>query len=380
MAFASLAVGEAQKVAPAAVEMRVAEWLDATRLHARGQFDERAASVARWPPDVTRVVVDRVIRDARRVEMPESDRAALRTALGRGLLLHTDIAIAERTSEMHTASGGRTLRVLDARLVGGQRFSIHWGLARLLADALSREPATAPLALTWYRAAAAMIQQWADLGQLSAYLSAAFDALPDDSVLLLYRGSLHQGQADPRVQAYLARSRAPDAFTIDRVAITVRIEAPAVELAAAERFLRRALALDGALAEAHVRLAHVLEALGKPEEALPHARRAQSSPLPEYLDYYGAMVLGRIADRLGDAAEARAAFERAVARYPRSQAAQVALSRVVLAEGRSPGAVEALVSALGPDADAPEDPWSRYFRVHEPPAAERLEELRRSVP
>ena len=129
--------------------------------------------------------------------------AELRTTLARGLLLHTDIATAERTTDVDKATGARTLRVLDGRRVDAQRFSIHWGLGRQLADALARDTQTAPIALAWYRAVGALFQQWADLGQLSAHLSAASDTLPDDPVLLLYRGSLHQAYADARVQAYL---------------------------------------------------------------------------------------------------------------------------------------------------------------------------------
>jgi tetratricopeptide (TPR) repeat protein len=383
---ASESVGYAQNVTRAAVEARTAQWQNAVLLHTRGQFDDAAATVARWPPDVTRIVVKQFIDhsrerlDERRAKMLERDRAELRRTLARGLLLHTDIAITERTTHVDTATGARTLRVLDGRRVDAQRFSIHWGLGRQLADALAPDAGTAPIALSWYRAVGALFQQWADLGQLFAHLSAASDTLPDDPVLLLYRGSLHQAYADARVQAYLEPLRAPGAFTINRTGLVLSIEEPSVELGTAERFLRRALALDQSLAEAHIRLAHVLDTRGRAEEALPHARQAVSSPLPEYLGYYGHMVLGRIASRLGDRGEARAAFERAMGKYPRSQAAQVALSRVALSDGRGLNAADALVAALGPTEDAAEDPWTQYLRVHEPGAAERLNELRRMVP
>jgi tetratricopeptide (TPR) repeat protein len=386
VALAPASLAEGQKFAPAAVEMRVGEWRNAIRAHGRGQFDDVAASVARWPPDLTRIVVDQAIRqarerlDGRRADVGERERAEARAALAKGLLLHTDIAIAERTTETATAAGGPALRVLDAKVVAGRRFSNHWGLARLLADALAKEPATAPIAASWYRAVAALYQQWADLGQLLAHLNAASDALPDDPVLLVYRGSLHQAHADPRVQAFLERQRAPGAYTINRVATTLPIDEPAVELGTAERYLRRALALDPTLAEARIRLAHVLDARGKTREALAPARQAIDSPLPGFLEYYGAMVLGRIESRLGHPAEARAAFERAAARYPRSQAAQVALSQIALGEGRGPDAAAALVVALGPASDEDEDPWSQYFRVHEPGAQARVDAFHRSVP
>ena len=87
VALAPAPVGYAQNVAPAAVEMRTAQWQDAVRLHTRGLFDDTAATVARWPPDVTRMVVQQIIDQSRkrlterRGKLLESDRAALRTAL-----------------------------------------------------------------------------------------------------------------------------------------------------------------------------------------------------------------------------------------------------------------------------------------------------------
>lgn len=403
-------ISYAQDVTRAAMEVRTAQWQEAVRVHTPGQFDTAAAMVARWPPDATRTVVKQFIDqsrgrlDERRAKVVESGREELRTTLARGLLLHTDIATAERTTDVDTARGARALRVLDGRPVDTQRFSIHWGLGRQLADALARDAGTAPIALSWYRAVGALFQQWADLGQLSAHLSAASDTLPEDPVLLLYRGSLHQAYADARVQAYLEPLRARSAHTMRRNHVVGQLATPrsgstaeeraygpelrtvlsledaSAELGNAERFLRRALELDESLAEAHIRLAHVLDIRGRAEEALSHASQAVSSALPEYLDYYGHMVLGRIASRLGDRGEARAAFERAMARYPRSQAAQVALSRVALFEGRGRDAADALAAALGPTEDTAEDPWTQYLRVHEPGAAERLNELRRMVP
>ena len=53
---------EAGKFAPAYLDLRAAEWQVAVRTHVGGQFDEPAESIAHWPPDLTRVVVDRAIR------------------------------------------------------------------------------------------------------------------------------------------------------------------------------------------------------------------------------------------------------------------------------------------------------------------------------
>jgi tetratricopeptide (TPR) repeat protein len=384
MSLAVVSARGAGQFAPAAVEMHAAEWRGAARAHVSGQFDGPAASIASWPPELTRVVVDRAIRRARERppalndRSPGTDREDDRTVLAKGLMLHTDIAIAERTSQTG-ATVTRAWTLLDAKPLAPIRLSIHWGLARLLAAALAKDPAAPPLARAWFRAVGALYQHWADLGQLRAHLAAAAELVPDDPVLLLYEGTLHQGYADARVQSYVTRLRGPEHLP-DRFVLTLSIEDADTELGIAERALRRALAIDPSLVEARIRLAHVQGARGLSAEAIALARQALASPLPKFLEYYGAMVLGRTEARLGHHAEARAAFERAAARYPHSEAAQVALSHVSLAEGRPADGVAALVRALGPDApERIEDPWSWYFRQHEPDAQSCLDDLRRSV-
>ena len=384
----SLAVVSARgagQFAPAFVEMRAADWRVAARAHVSGEFDGPAASVARWPPELTRVVVDRVIRRARERSSPALDDSSRdgeddRAVLAKGLMLHTDIAIAERTSDTGATTGTGAWTLLDAKPLAPMRISIHWSLGRVLAAALAKDPAAAPIAHAWYRAVGALYQQWADLGQLRAHLAAGAELVPDDPVLLLYAGALHQSYADARVQSYVTQLRGPQGGLPDRFVRTFSIEDADTELGIAERALRRALAIDPSLVEARIRLAHVLGARGKSAEAIALARQALASPLPKFLEYYGAMVLGRTEARLGHHAEARAAFERAAAHYPHSQAARVALSHVGLAEGRTADGVAALVRTLGPDApEKIEDPWSWYFRLHEPDAQSCLDDLRKIV-
>ena len=111
-------------------------------------------------------------------------------------------------------------------------------------------------------------------------------------MLLLYEGTLHQGYADARVQSYVAWVRSREAAA-GQVRRTLSIDDADTELGIAERALRRALAIDPSLVEARIRLAHVLDARGKSAEASALARQALASPLPKFLEYYGAMVLGR---------------------------------------------------------------------------------------
>jgi tetratricopeptide (TPR) repeat protein len=395
---------DASEFAPDALEKHTADWLMAARAHVAGRFDTPAASVARWPNDLIRVVVDRAAgqlhreRAARRQRRIPGDEDGA-AVLAKALLLHTDIAIAENTGMAGAETGAVDALLLDAKPIASRRFSMHWSHARVLADALRRDAAGAParaggmssiaIARAWYRAAGALFQQWADLGHLNSHLVDADDLLADDPVLLLYEGTLHQAYADRRLQSYLMQLRTsvrglpegmmPMYQSIDVVGgIRYPFHGAATELASAERALRRALALDDSLVEARIRLAHVLDSRGKPAEAAELARQALGGPLPPFLEYYGAMVLGRAEIRLGRQADARAAFERAAARYPRSQSARVALSHIADSPGE---ASDGLVQALGPEPEERmEDPWSQYFRLHEPDAHARYEALKTSVP
>ena len=164
-------------------------WADAVRKHLPGQFDASAVTVAGWPPEVTRIAID----GAMRVDV---------AVLAKGLVLHTDIAIVERNaSETGPAKGGLTVMLLDGTALGPARRSHHWTAARRLADALAARPGGAPIARTWYRAAAAVQQHWGELGPVRTHLQGAVALFPDDPVLALYVGTLHQGQADPRLAA-----------------------------------------------------------------------------------------------------------------------------------------------------------------------------------
>jgi tetratricopeptide (TPR) repeat protein len=345
------------------------------------------------------VIVDRAVRQLQRERGDRRTKYVLDAesiaVIAKGLLLHTDIAIAERTS---VTTGTPDAVLVDAKAHTSRRFSLHWSHARMLVDALGRNQAdtrdeiatpSITIARAWYRAVGALFQAWGDLGHLGAHLGDGERVLGDDPVLLLYQGSLHQGYADARLQTYLMELRKsirglPEGPLGPYQPIgrgrRLPFDSAYAELESAESALRRALALDPSLVEARIRLAHVLDSRGKPEEGAVLARQALAEPLRPFLEYYGAMVLGRCETRAGHHAEARAAFERAAARYPRSRTAHVALSYLALSG--SPGmAAEALVQALGPDAlDDVEDPWAWYFRRHEPDAQALLAMLRASVP
>jgi tetratricopeptide (TPR) repeat protein len=159
--------------------------------------------------------------------------------------------------------------------------------------------------------------------------------------------------------------------------LLARPQQPSFELDQAARDLRRALELDPELVEARIRLAHVHADKGRHDEAAAILRPVMAATHPPFLEYYGALVLGRVEERLGRLPEARAACERAARQFPQAQVPRVALSRLALLDGRAGDALELLLQAPpAAGAEPAEDPWWHYFRRHEPDAGTQVAALR----
>jgi hypothetical protein len=376
-------------VSKAFAEMRVAEWTTAVRTHAAGTLDVPLETVANWPTEqvtlAVRLVIERLhrLRDLRDV-VSARDLAELTDTLRRGLSLHTDIAIAERHSR---APGGRpgAAILVDGQVTRYIRRSAHWPIARQIAAELAARPGEGPRAAAWYRATAALMQQWGDCDLLGVHLEAGQALFVDDPVLALYQGTLRQTFGDPRLYAYLrkrgsteglgkpplaSRHGASTGSSSSRLGQMPRgaPNATRVELGIAKRELRRAITLDPMLHEARIRLAHVLSRLGEHQEAVEVVRPALDVDLPPFSEFYGALVLGRSEEQLGRFAAAGVAYARAAARFPGAQSAAIGLSRVALAQGRAPDALKTLVDVVGPFSTEQPDPWSAYLKEHDPDA------------
>ena len=142
---------------------------------------------------------------------------------------------------------------------------------------------------------------------------------------------------------------------------------PEYELNAAEGDLRKALSLDPSLAEAYLRLGHVLGEQGRHGDAAAALVGALAMPgLTVDLQYDGWLLLGRERDALDDVSGARDALARAAALVPGAQSPHLALSQIARASGDRKRAVEALQSlSTDPNTD---DPWWTYTRAHAPTA------------
>jgi tetratricopeptide (TPR) repeat protein len=232
------------------------------------------------------------------------------------------------------------------------------------------DPKAQRVALQWFHTVNALFLHWAEATLL--YADSGLRYYPNDAVLYLYRGTVHQMYANGRVQQFLNRADANAGYPQ---------EPASVELARAATDLRRALDLDPTLVEARIRLAHVVGDLGRPDDAVALATEALRAKLPPFFESYASLILGRNQFRAGRLDDSRAAFERAAALAPTAQAPRIGRSQVALASGRPAEALAVLTDFLGPErsVDADEEVWERYYRVHDPEATEQLAALRAEV-
>ncbi len=386
-----LALVSALVVAPAAQQPAEPRdwpaWLGAVTSHAPGERDASVQRLSRW----TRADLDRIISAVSRLAPEERTRV-----VSRALVLHTDVALFSRTTTGYDLPAGDGLILLfaDGKEVGQMVRTFHWDFGRRLIDRLPRGDVRTAIARLYYRAAAGVLQLWAEDGELQAHFAAAARVLGSDPVLLMYEGTMHQADADPRSQRYFDGLRRAGrdrtalgsaAGSASRSAMQPRPNtAPAMpptierSRADAERLFRRALAADPSLAEARVRLAHVLHDRGRHDDA---ARLLDEVAIPSsatlFLNYYTAMVTGRVARALERLEASQAVFERAVALQPLAQAPRLALSELAMARGDRNTAMRYLMPLSA--ATGNEDLWWRVGRTHGHSALALVEEMWRGL-
>jgi tetratricopeptide (TPR) repeat protein len=351
-------------VTPAFAGKLVDDWTAAVRAHTAGTIDGPVKTIARWPPGHVRLVLLLV----------STTPDAARTLLA-GLSLHTDIAIAER---YWPREGNDAVILVDGQVTRYIGRSPHWAIGRQIAAYLAARPGEGRRVAAWYRATAALMQEWRSPDLLGAHLEAGQTLFVDDPVLALYQGTLRQMLGDPRLEQHLRHRGSTEGYGRPPLASrhgastepsmelgrmpTALPNTTRLELEIGRRELRRALTLDPTLHEARIRLAHVLSRLGDHRQAVEVVGPALEAPLPRFLEFYAALILGRSQEHLGRFAEAGVAYARAALLFPGAQSAQVGLSRVALAQGRAPDALKILVDLGDPSSTERQDPWSYYWQ------------------
>ena len=316
-------------------------WLDAVDRHRPGLGDAATSEIDPWSPaDLMDGVVSRVRR-----ALAEPARSGV---LKRGAMLHADIAM---------------IRVLNGQFVTSSRrgvplrasYQTHLEIARQLLDWVEPDPRRDPDVRLWYRAVTAWLHHYYLVYDLQAHLSRARAIFRDDASTAFDSGTAAQALAAAAIQNTLIRQ-------VITPSTTFVIRSPQTHLGEAEQYFRRALALDSEMVEAHVRLGHVLDALGRTDTALEHLERARTSATDPVLLYYTHLLSGRALERHDDAGTAVDAYERARALYPFAQSPLLSLARLADVAGDRAGARVLADRVLDlPWSDRQrDDPWWTY--------------------
>jgi tetratricopeptide (TPR) repeat protein len=144
------------------------------------------------------------------------------------------------------------------------------------------------------------------------------------------------------------------------------------------RLLDAAARDAGTRPEALVRRAFVLHRLGAHEDALAILDMTEPGA-DSIVDYWRALLRGRVLIVLGRPREAAAAYERAATLAPGAQTPAVALTALLLTIGDHEGAVAQAAAARG-TTDDEADPWPQYWTGDARFLPEWLGQLRQARP
>jgi tetratricopeptide (TPR) repeat protein len=150
----------------------------------------------------------------------------------------------------------------------------------------------------------------------------------------------------------------------------------------AGRLYEEALRLDPTLAEARVRLGRVLVARAFAGDAVAHLERARREAPEGFLGYLAALFLGAAHEQRRSWDAAAECYRAALAEYPESQAAYLALGHVLEVSGRADEGWRTVRDMFG-DALAPRnperDPWWVYFDGQAWQTEHRLHQMREMI-
>jgi hypothetical protein len=124
---------------------------------------------------------------------------------------------------------GRHDPVRRRRQLGVDNRSNHWKFARRLLDMVMPKPSSDSAVLDWYRASSSALLR--DFQMHADHFDQALRLFPDDPLLLMFAGSLHEDLASARVQEFIRSAVVPPG-------VTMRVGSSKTELERAEALLR----------------------------------------------------------------------------------------------------------------------------------------------
>ena len=387
--------------------LRLRGWIDAVDRHAAGQSDAALAVVTAWTNDdleLMRPYVEALVlppserngeRAKRRRQLRRDESAILEVTRSlqkrgdfdlfrkRAAMLHTDAAILGSeaklvTSPPHTLLPSRPenqrrviVKSFDGQVQHFELQNLHWELAMDVLDSLPAKPVRDPIIGNWYRAIGAHFARERRFADAMVHFDRARALVPDHPGVLYGEACLQETLGAPRIQNYVRVTTLPNGLFI------LGVSSPQTHYRRAESLLRKALAADPELVEASLRLGRVLTQLQRYDEALPHLRKAIASATDPAITYYAHLFMGDATQALGQSDEARRQYENAIAIFPDSQAARLALGFVLRSLGDRAAARAAIDPALDTSPREPtDDPWWDYYDGDAGQLERLLEELR----
>jgi tetratricopeptide (TPR) repeat protein len=269
---------------------------------------------------------------------------------------------------LHT--DGALLRI-DARK--GDAVPMHLEVAsRLL---MKGAPDTNEFARRWYQAIARLFRERGWLRHAELLLELGRTRLHGDPVVLCESGTLQEYMAADPV---LPRTADRPTFVTDWPLTETFDRARRTRLRSAAQWLDEAARSGSTDAFCQLHQARVWSLLGEDAKADALLARLQNDA-DDALSYLASMFLGGAAERRGDRAAAERHYREALGRFAPGQSAQVALSTLLMASGRTAEAREIMGLALDDQPNNRREPWWWYHSEAKVVTDARVEELRRDV-
>ena len=371
----------ASPVPQQAADPQLTEWINAATAHRPGAIDPPLLEIAQEQPAFFEEIRKKIASLLERQVPSLEERNAI---LRRGALLHTDIAlllpeeasaftqipVPGSASRRGTTEVDSIFLATDGQFEGTVADTAHWWFASEVLRRIRPDPGADAFVARWHRAVIAHFEGTGSFGRASFAIPRALVVLPDDPVIRMYAGALHDATASDQMQAVRRGGQ-------------VNVRNANAELKLAEAEFRRSVD-GGGPPEALVRLGRVLGALGRHAEAaemLLAAQKRFGTPEDPRLIYFAALFHGTEQMALGHLDAARQQFGVARAAAPRAQSAMIALADACFKGGQHACAAGTLrdLEALESIEDQHRDPWVRYYIPLAADGDDQMEQLRNSL-
>jgi tetratricopeptide (TPR) repeat protein len=321
LAFAGVATAQPGALSPA--------YAAAVERYASGERDAAVAAAAAMSQRELRESVEalRTLGKRARACAACADSVAWRQALvPAALMLHTDASILRRPDE--------------------EPVRLHESLALELVHALTDDPEWRGFARRWYRVMAELAlgdTRWSDA---LTWAARGLDAFPRTAELLLVKGAIEEG-----LSGELASPSPGDVFDPSTRQTQLDLDRgreARQRLERARRLLRDAIAVDPSLPEARLRLGRVAWRLGDADESRAAFEAVLAQTRSRDTAFLAYLFRGRLDEDAGHLEDAVRSYESALALDARSQSARLALSHVRLRLGDPAAARREVDAALAP--------------------------------